>query len=571
MFLKNLTIENSREGKTVRSIKFRKGINLIVDNTNPKDKQVSGNNVGKTTVLRLIDFCLGGDGKNIYRDREFKEKGANTVVENFLKDNDIVINLVLKENLEDEHSREIRLRKNFLSRTEKIQEIDGEQYNNDKEFVTELNRLIFKTERKKPTFRQLISKNIRDEKDRLQYTVKVLHQTTNAVEYEALFLFWLGIETESAGRKQLLSAQLKKEREYRRRLSKEGGLSRIRQTLIVLNRRIEELEKEKGRFGTNINYDEDLQQLNAVKKQINELSTKNSQMETRKNLITESIAELEKEEAHIDIERIKALYEEAKILIPNLQKTFEETLTFHNQMLNEKREFMLQELPEIEHQLEENNRTWAELASKEQLLSEGLQKKGLMEELEIIVKKLRDADKEKARYEALQAQWENSQEKINEYENELEKINEGIDSLAELVQSRTAKFNDYFSEISSELYDEYFILSCDKNEKTGAYELSIDPVIGNPGTGKKKGEIMAFDLAYIQFADAMDIECLHFVLHDQIETVHDNQISTLLTNIVERVNVQLVLPVLNDKLPSDIDTEQYTILELSQSSKLFGV
>ena len=83
MFLKSLTIENPSKEETVQNIKFRKGINLIVDTTNPEDIKESGNNVGKTTVLRLIDFCLGGDGKNIYRDREFKERETNTVVKKF--------------------------------------------------------------------------------------------------------------------------------------------------------------------------------------------------------------------------------------------------------------------------------------------------------------------------------------------------------------------------------------------------------------------------------------------------------------------------------------------------------
>ena len=35
MFLKSLTIENPSKGETVQNIKFRKGINLIVDTTEP--------------------------------------------------------------------------------------------------------------------------------------------------------------------------------------------------------------------------------------------------------------------------------------------------------------------------------------------------------------------------------------------------------------------------------------------------------------------------------------------------------------------------------------------------------
>ena len=68
MFLKSLII--STPNKVIREISFHKGINLIVDES---IEQITGNNVGKTTVLRLIDYCLGGDAKDIYVDPENKK------------------------------------------------------------------------------------------------------------------------------------------------------------------------------------------------------------------------------------------------------------------------------------------------------------------------------------------------------------------------------------------------------------------------------------------------------------------------------------------------------------------
>ena len=94
---------------------------------------------------------------------------------------------------------------------------------------------------------------------------------------------------------------------------------------------------------------------------------------------------------------------------------------------------------------------------------------------------------------------------------------------------------------------------------------------GNLGTGKKKGEIVAFDFAYIQFADSLKINCLHFILHDQIENIHSNQISSILTEIVKEVNCQYIIPVLRDKLPSDIDIGCLKVITLSQSDKLFKI
>lgn len=72
MFLKSLII--SSRTKVIREIKFRKGINLIVDES---EGRITGNGVGKTTVLKLVDFCFGAEPKIIYEDTESKKKFIN--------------------------------------------------------------------------------------------------------------------------------------------------------------------------------------------------------------------------------------------------------------------------------------------------------------------------------------------------------------------------------------------------------------------------------------------------------------------------------------------------------------
>jgi uncharacterized protein YydD (DUF2326 family) len=81
MFLKSLTVTSGDQ--TIRDIVFRKGINLIVDES---EAEVTGNDVGKTTVLKLIDFCLGARPNGIYVDPESK-KDEYAIVKNFLKEN----------------------------------------------------------------------------------------------------------------------------------------------------------------------------------------------------------------------------------------------------------------------------------------------------------------------------------------------------------------------------------------------------------------------------------------------------------------------------------------------------
>ncbi|MBF0452513.1 MAG: DUF2326 domain-containing protein [Candidatus Magnetomorum sp.] len=563
MFLKNLKIEIS--GSPIRNFSFFSGINLIVDETTTRDRKESGNNVGKTTVLRLIDYCLGGDGKNIYKDMEFNSK-SNTQVERFLKDDNVIISLTLKENLEDVSSREIVIRRNFLTYSKKIQEINGKEYNN-KNFPVKLKELIFHSSQEKPTFRQIISKNIRDEKSKLLNTIKVLHPTTTQEEYESLYLFWLGINIPSSERKQKLIAQKKAEENLQKRLRKENNLSQINQSLIIIDRNIEELTAKKNNFNLNKNYEEDFHTLNNIKSEINRLSTELSRLEFRKELIVESKNELETEFSQIDSLEIKNLYEEAKVLIPNLQKTFEDTLNFHNQMINEKIQYITKELPVIETKINSTKRRLNEQLSQENIFTEKLSKTGVLDELQKILTELNIVHEKKGRLEEQQRLWNNSIMQLKTIKDELKIINEKIESQENMIQKRITDFNTYFSNISNRLYGEQFILSSDKNDR--GYKLNISSLDGNLGTGKKKGQIAAFDLAYIQFSDALNIDCLHFILHDQIENIHDNQITSLLTEIVNEVNCQYILPVLKDKLPQDINIDQYVILTLSQSDKLF--
>ncbi len=566
MFLKYLKIENN--GHVIRNITFHKGINLIIDETKTEDKKESGNNVGKTTVLRLIDFCLGGEGKNIYQDTEFKNK-TNTQIEKFLKDNNIIISLALTDNIDNFDSPEIVIRRNFLKYTDKIQEINGNSITNDKKFDNKLKELVFQTKVDKPTFRQIISKNIRDEKNRLINTVKVLHQSTKAEEYEALYLFWLGISIDTAEKKQKLLAQKTIETNLQKRLRRENNLSQINQSLEVVNTSIRDLEIKKDSFNINKNYDNDLNTLNQIKFTLNKYSTEVSRLELRKELINESKSALEKDTAQVDIKQLKAMYEQANSFIPNMQKSFEDTLTFHNQMINEKIKFITQELPELEQHLKNIKRHITELLIQEKSLSDKLIKSNAMKELQETVSELNKLYEIKGNLEEKKRLWEKSSENLQSIIKELNNINNGIVSNDELIKERISAFNKYFADISYRLYGERFVLSSDKNEK--GYELNISSIGGNLGTGKKKGQIASFDFAYIQFADSLGIDCLHFILQDQIENVHDNQITNLLTEIVIKINCQYVLPVLKDKLPDDIDIKQYEILSLSQSNKLFKI
>jgi uncharacterized protein YydD (DUF2326 family) len=564
MFLKSLKISNG--DVTINEINFHQGLNLIVDET-PEDPSstTTGNNVGKTTVLRLVDYCFGGDGKNIYQDTEFK-KQPNTAIENFLKNNNILITVELVADLDDPSSEKVIIKRNFLQYSKKIQSVNGQSISNNIEFDKKLKELVFKTDVDKPTFRQIISKNIRDEKNKMTNIVKILNSFAPIEAYEALYLFWLGIDTNQLDQKQKLSENKKKEEQFQRRLKKEGELPLVLQQLTFINGKLSELNEKKKLFVVNENYGQQIDQLNNVKIKLNATSTKLSRLEMRRELILESKEDLEKEHSKIDASQIKTLYERANSLIPNIQVSFEDTLKFHNDLLGEKLKFITKELPELESSIGELKQGIIGLQRQEKILTLEVEKSGFTSDVEKILAELNKLHEKKGSLDEQKRLWESSIEKLKLIEKDLGNINDGIVSKDDLIQTRIAHFNTYFSELSNKLYGEYYLLSPQKNEK--GYDLIVTNIEGNPSTGKKKGQIAAFDFAYIKFADSLDIECLHFVMHDQLENIHDNQLNTIV-EVANELNGQYIVPILRDKMPATIDISQYEVISLSQTNKLF--
>ncbi len=89
-------------------------------------------------------------------------------------------------------------------------------------------------------------------------------------------------------------------------------------------------------------------------------------------------------------------------------------------------------------------------------------------------------------------------------------------------------------------------------------------------SGKKQGEILCFDLAYLLFADEEQLPCLHFLLNDKKELMHDNQLIKV-AEFVQNKNIQLVISILKDKLPVSVLDRAHIVVELSQQEKLFRI
>lgn len=564
MFLKKLTLSGS--GGEIRRINFQKGVNIIVDGS--EDPRDSGNNVGKTTILRLVDYCLGGKGKNIYTDPEFQDESA---IRRFLEKKEVLVTLLLTEDLDDPRAKTLKIERNFLSRGKKIQRIDDERYTNDL-FKAELAKRLFRHTAEKPTLRQLISKNIRDEKDRLNNILRVLHNTTSDVEYECLYQFWFGIETDE-GEAYQRDTKLKQQQErYRAKLRREFDLTGFA-VLPEINSRIAELEAEAATLDLPENYQKQLDAFDQLKAMLSQQSTRQSAVRLRIELIEESQRNLESDRSTVSADEIRQLYREAKRLLPDLQKTFEQSVAFHNQMVENKLAFITRDLPNLREEERELVKTIHQLETEAEAYRDLLKKDRTLEALERIHAELRTLTERHAQLTEQKRIWQDCLDELQKIEKRLERHQTRVASLFERVDENLDVFNTHFKRISKQLYNTPYVLKRaafnQKGEPAEHLKFEIAGITTNPGTGEKKGQITAFDLAYIEFAEELDIPHLNFILHDQIENVDGRQIVTILEKIVPSINCQYIAPILKDKVPEEIDLSRYAVVELSQKDKLF--
>jgi uncharacterized protein YydD (DUF2326 family) len=567
MFLRTLNIYKGT--KILRSISFKKGMNFIVDNTPVNEVKQSGNSVGKTTVLRLIDYCLGSNGESIWKDSEYKTK-ENTEVKVFLEENNVEVELEVVDSF-DEAKKITLLRRNFLNGRDKKVWVNSEK-KSDSELKLFLNKEFFGIDGVNPSFRNMIAKFVRNDHQRMSNTLRYLHQATTDTIYESIHLKLLGInfEPELISEKSRLSESLKTEGKIIDRLTKDFSENALKQALAIIERDIEKLNTSKNAYkisGTDQNL---IDTLNETKYQLSRKSEEIAELELKFKLIEESVNELKIGISKTDLGALKAIYENAKVYLSELHKKFEDVITFHNSMVDNKIAYLTRNLEADKRHLEIIKLEQSKLLIEERKLVQELNSIISLDIYNDLIFELNKKFEEKGRKEGMLNQIQAVQKSINEKTNRLEEINNILASYEEELNSKELTFNQFFAEISNELYGEQCILTHNKVNEN--YKFGIQDLQANKGSGKKKGEIASFDLAYIKFSELNRIKAPKFVLHDSPEDVSINQLLTLV-KIANEINGQFVVSVLKDKFLSSEEAksviDENKIVELSESNKLF--
>ena len=382
----------------------------------------------------------------------------------------------------------------------------------------------------------------------------------------------------STGKEVMSLEDLNTEEIFRKKLQKEKSRNTLASELGIVKSEIDELEKQKEQVCLNPEFDDEMSELSDLKYRITSLSAQLSSLKLRYSIMEEAKEEILSKKSDVDVATLKAIYKQAQRFVPDLHHTFEQLLEYHNSMLVRKADFIADELPTIENQIVKLEARIDELHKSEKVLSQKLTQSVSYVDYENLVTELTQKYERMGSLKQQIEQIDKVEERIERLKQKLADIN-GVLFTEEFkgkVQKQLDKLNFYLSRISQRLYGEQygmvFEIQAAKNRTSEIFRFDVkrlDADTVNFSSGKKQGEIVCFDMAYILFADQEKIPCFHFGLYDKKELLHSNQLLKISTLLEENVNLQFVASILSDKLPKGLKNDRYIIIKLSQKDKLF--
>ena len=197
---------------------------------------------------------------------------------------------------------------------------------------------------------------------------------------------------------------------------------------------------------------------------------------------------------------------------------------------------------------------------------------GLLEELNGLNLKIDELNLEKGKILKSTEILVDTEKMIETLKKDIELITTQMSS--ENINEKIKKFNSFFASYSEKLYGEKYIFAYNskwKQQKNG-FPVTLADFNGKVGTGKKKGVIVAFDFAYMQYAEKLDIKAPRFVIHDKLENTHINQLRTIFS-LCQELSGEYIVPILRERVDK-VDREiidQAKILELNKEDMFFRV
>lgn len=572
MYIRNLNIKD-KNGIIIQDVDFTLGLNIVLgikdDNTG------STNSLGKTTLLRAIDFCLEGKYQNFYEDDESKNI-VNTEVIDFLKKAELLFSIELTKSLKHKSSFNIIFSRKLISKPTKknpnafkiIHFINHDEVSST-EYSFQLKETLFSSKTEKPTFRQLITKFLRKEDEQISKILRYFPFSSDA-EYETIHFTLFGYKEPHEIEKKLNLEKDKKSIKEKIKVIDALKPTGIEQIISVNKATLNQLIEKRDSFKINEKYNYEEDKLANLNQEIINLNNEISILELNKETLKNRLSIIESSNFKDNSETIELIYKEAEIYNITLQKKFEETVAFHNRMIENERQYLFKRIKKIDKNIENIQDNRAKITNLYSQLLDELSQNGSLAQYTKLNDEINELSNKIAEDNALQL-------KSNALHSELEELEaiyaKTVLSIEKNIQEFKAinidVFNEYFSKYSAIIYNQKYVLAFDKNKDI--YRFEISAVESNVGSGKKQALVTAFDLAYSAFIQdpRINLPYPRFSTQDKVEIIDPTDLQKL-ADIAASANCQLIFPLIEDKL-LNLDLINSNCLTLTPNKKFFDI
>lgn len=575
----------SANQRTFHTVTFTSGLNVILaERSDAATEKDTRNGLGKSTLIEIIDFCLGSRVTN----------GKGLIIgplEQWAFTMDITLGGVRVKVTRSvaEHNRIIidGATINWPEQPDEDEETGERVFKVDR-WRTLLGWALFDLPRAtdqlpyKPSYRSLISYMVRRSPD--AYTSPFRHfrqQKTWDIQLHTAYL--LGMNWEYAARWQ----GLKDKEEGTKAIEKAiktgvmegaiGSVGELETQRIQLEQQTVVAKKALDSFKVHPQYESVQQEADRLTKEIHEQVNLNVSDRRRLVRYKESIIE-EKPPATMSLER---LYEEAGLVFPEfVKRTLDEVRTFHYEIVSNRRVFLEVEINRIQETINQREVQIKELTEKRAGVMQVLKTHGALQEM----------TKLQEHYVALQGTLNRVQARLREMK-ELKTTKRDVKSAkAELVQIAEQDHEErreiwseavrLFNEHSQALYKLSGKLVIDVGDTGYKYQVDIERS-GSEGIEKMK--IFCFDLTILQLQmrtrAGVDFLIHDTLMYDSVDTRQRALALELAHEVTNTLGGQYICTINSDMVPFEDFSKKFefnkhvrlTLSDASPSGSLLGM
>lgn len=576
-----MIISISSDQKSFKEVNFKEGFNVILaERTEESTKKDSRNGLGKSTLIEIIHFCLGGNkGETL----------SNTKMDNWtfimkIKLNDKIY--TVKRNTSD--LGKVFLEGDFSGWSILPEVSEGKYFVTVKNWNKILGKLMFginDSELKyQPTFRGLISYSIRKDAQSGAF-LSPFQQYANQMEWDKQIhnAFLLGLNWKFASKLQILKDrekvlnQIRQEAESGLISSLVGNIGELEAIKIRLSSQVKTERAQLDNFNVHPQYANLEDEANRLTEIIHNMINQNI---IDKRLI-EKYEDSLKEEKDVDLSFVENIYKEAGVIFPeSVKKDLSDVKQFHDQIIKNRKEFLITELERISGILDKRKTEINEVSSKREQLLLTLRRHGalveynkLQEDHQRAVAELEDVS---IRLDNLK-RFEEGQSALNVEKELLHQ--EGKRDLNERVSQRE-KAILAFNENSKALYQASGNLSIDFKKTGFKFDVEIERA-GSQGISNMK--IFCYDLMLAQLWSEKNPSPKILVHDSTLFADVDERQKAIALELAKRKSeekgFQYICTLNSDSIPyndfsKDFDLNKYVVLTLTdqkEDSGLLGI